>query len=174
MSTIFHFSDDSSLSSPPSSISFLDPDVLRRLNPEARASHNQVKAALHSKLLLVREYRPNFDTSNHLIAHNLQQIVECQALYGHPDKVAPLQDCPDLGAISLLLAEAQQWVCAMAAHPILTHVPEKLELVAATEAESELTHPNAEVAPAEPDSAPPPLPVTPPSSPLPKSESPVN
>ncbi|KAJ7573409.1 hypothetical protein C8J56DRAFT_903412 [Mycena floridula] len=190
MSTIFHFSDDSSLSSPPSSISFLDPNVLRRLNPEARASRNWVKAALHSKLLLVREYRPDFDTSNHLIAHNLQQIAECQALYGHLDKVAPLQDCPDLGAISLLLAEAQQWVCAMAAHPILTHATgearvlidellaneaaEHARLVAATEAESELTHPNAEVAPAEPDSVPPPLPVTPPSSPLPKSESPVN
>ncbi|KAJ7586129.1 hypothetical protein C8J56DRAFT_1052485 [Mycena floridula] len=170
MSTIFHFSDDSSLSSPPSSISFLDPDVLRRLNPEARASCNRVKAALHSKLLL--------------------QIVECQALYGHLDKVAPLQDCPDLSAISLLLAEAQQWVCAMAAHPILTHATgearvlidellaneaaEHARLVAATEANSELTHPNAEVAPAEPDSVPPPLPVTPPSSPLPKSESPVN
>ncbi|KAJ7575724.1 hypothetical protein C8J56DRAFT_900694 [Mycena floridula] len=190
MSTIFHYSDDSSLSSPPSSISFLDPDVLRRLSPEARAARNRVKAALHSKLLLVREYRPDFDTSNHLIAHNLQQIVKCQALYGHLDKVAPLQDCPDLGAISLLLAEAQQWVCAMAAHPILTHATgearvlidellaneaaEHARLVAATEAKSKLTYPNAEVVPAEPDSVPPPLPVTPPSSPLPKSESMVN
>ncbi|KAJ7574486.1 hypothetical protein C8J56DRAFT_1064691 [Mycena floridula] len=170
MSTIFHFSDDSSLSSPPSSISFLDPDVLHRLNPKARAARNRVKAALHSKLLL--------------------QIVECQALYGHLDKFALLQDCPDLGAISLLLAEAQQWVCAMAAHPILTHATgeaqvlinellaneaaEHARLVAATEAESELTYPNAEVAPAEPDSVPPLLPVTPPSSPLPKSESLVN